>query len=311
MTRGPVVFIGTGPVAVPLLEELIAKGEKTALVITRPDRPTGRGRKTGPVPVAKAAMELGLPLIKPESVNEPEILGIIGKIGPDFVILADYGLMLKKPFLEIARFGALNMHPSLLPRWRGPSPVVSPMLHGERTTGVSVMKMDPGMDTGPLYAQKEIPIPEGATGGEMTELLAREGARLLVETLDPIREGKLKPLPQSVEGATVSALITAETARMDWNLTPALAAARINALSPRPGVKTVLRGRVVKLLCALPSGEKGQPGLVSKAGREGITAGLAEGSILITRIQPEGKTPMDASAFVIGGNVAEGDRFTD
>lgn len=311
MTRGPVILIGTGLVAVPLLLELKEKGEEIALVITRPDRPTGRGRKTGPVPVAKAAAEMGLAIIKPETVNDPAILDEIAQIRPDFIILADYGRMLKKPILEIARFGAINMHPSLLPRWRGPSPVISSLLHGERETGVSVMKMDLGMDTGPLYAQKKIPVPIGATGGEMTGLLALEGARLLTETLDPIRRGELEPVPQSEIGVSLSGLITAETAQMDWTLSPEPAVARINALSPKPGVRAILKGRLIKLLGALPGSEKGEPGLVIETGPKGMTVGVTDGSIRITRIQPEGKNPMDASAFIIGGNVTKGDRFSD
>ena len=201
------------------------------------------------------------------------------------------------------------MHPSLLPRWRGPSPVVSPIMNGDPVTGVSVMLMDEGMDTGPVFVQERVAVPENITGGELTELLASKGATLLAGSLDKIRVGKLKPVPQDEGLATVSAMIGPEITQMDWNLSPVAAARRINALSPKPGVKAFLGDRMVKLLAASPLDEPGEPGVILRSSPGGLTVGAGTGAIRIERVHPEGRNPMDAASFANGWQVRRGMRF--
>lgn len=310
MTGNNIVFVGNGDFAVPLLHALVKGGEKVALVISKPDSPKGRGQKLVPSPVSEAARTLGLPVLTPVSANAPEALEAIESHRPEFLVLADYGQLLKAPLLSLARLGPVNIHPSLLPRWRGPSPVVYTVLSGDDEAGVTLMFMDEGLDTGPLLAAEKIPLEEGVTGGELSALLAKKGGELLLSTLSGLRSGTVKPAPQEEARATWSKLIDRPLLEMDWTLDQKAAVRRINALSPKPGVRAWLDGKLIKLLRARPALGEGKPGEILHLGDPGITVGVGRGAILLTEVLPEGRKPMSAKDYLNSAKLARGGRFS-
>ena len=306
---GGVVFLGTGAVAVSALNALYGAGEDISLVVTQPDKPKGRGRKLAPTPVKVRAMELGLPVYQPEDVNSPEALESISSNGPAYLVVADYGQLLKKPLLQLAPGGAINVHPSLLPLGRGPAPVAWAILAGERETGVSTMLLDEGMDTGPVLMQERIKIPPDATAGDISETLSALGGDLLVKTISGLREGAVVATPQDHERATASKLFDKEFLKVDWAKPAKEIAAKVNALSPFPSARGFLGGKLIKFLRARPTGSVGEPGVVIDVSGEGFVVGCQEGAVLLLEVQPEGKRVMDAGAFVRGGGVKAGDSF--
>lgn len=306
---GPIIFLGTGSFAVPLLKALVESGEKIPLAVTQPGRPSGRGRKISPTPVAEAAAALGLEVAEPENVNDHAFVKTLAALRPQYLILADYGQFLKAPILSVARGRAINLHPSLLPRWRGPSPVAYTLLMGDAKAGVSIMYMDEGMDSGPLLAQEESDIPANATTGELSHKLSEEGADLMVRTLAKLREGKIQPYSQDASNATYSRLIGPDHTTMDWSLDPARAAAHINALSPKPGMRAYLGGRLVKLLRAEPAEGSGEPARIIASGSRGLLVGSGGGVIRLLEVHPEGRKPMSARDYANSGDVIAAGRF--
>jgi methionyl-tRNA formyltransferase len=307
--RGNLIFLGAGGFAVPALQALRDAGESVALVITQPDRPKGRGRKTEPTAVKRASAALGLPVFDPERVNDDSAVARIRSLAPEFLVVVDYGQILKGPLLGAAVHGAVNVHPSLLPRHRGPSPVAWALLCGDKATGVSTMLLDEGMDSGPVLLQERTETAPGETAGELSERLAVLGARLLVRTLSELRCGAVSPKPQEASKATWSRLIDRELQNLSWDLGAPEVAGRINALSPRPGARAWFGGRLVKCLRAVADEGAGEPGTVLEAGREGILVACAAGAVRISEVHPEGRNAMSAAEFVRGGGIAAGERF--
>jgi len=308
LARG-VVFLGTGMVAVAALEALCEADELISLVVTQPDKPKGRGRKLSPPPVKERALELGLPVYQPENVNDPKALERISSSAPEYLVVADYGQLLKGPLLKLAPGGAINVHPSLLPTGRGPAPVAWAILSGDRETGVSTMLLDSGMDTGPVLLQESMEIPPDATAGDISGELSLLGGKLLVKTLAGLRDGSVTATPQDHEKATTSRLFDKEFQKVDWADSAVRVAAKVNALSPFPSARAFLGGKLVKLLRARPLDMSGAPGEVLDVSGEGFVVGCSEGAALILEVQPEGKRAMDAASFVRGGGVKAGDRF--
>lgn len=311
MTRGPLVFLGAGDVAVPSLFELTRAGETIALVVTQPDRPKGRGQKTVPTPVKEAALSLGLPVETPENVNDPEVLKRLAALAPEFLVVVDYGQMLRPPLLALAPGGAVNLHPSLLPLHRGPSPVAGALLAGDAQTGVSTMFLDQGMDSGPVIRQKAVAVLPGETAGELTERLARLGAGLLVETLAGLRTGEAHGHPQDDAKATLTHRIGREFCELDWTWDAATLARRVLALSPKPGARALLDGKLLKILRAAPAlgHRSGEPGTVLAVREDGFDVACGSGAVTVLEVHPEGKRPMRAADFTRGGGLAPGARF--
>lgn len=310
MERGPIIFLGTGEFAVPLLEELVAGGEEVRLVVTQPERPRGRGRKPAPTPVGVAAQKLGLQIATPDSVNDPAFVERMRALAPQFLALADYGQFLRDPVLTLAPGGAVNLHPSLLPRWRGPAPIAWPLLEGEETTGATVMLMDKGMDTGPLLAQVEYRVGHAMTAGELSEALAEIGARLFCQTLDRLRKGEISPVPQDERKATLSKMVGRDWMSADFTLPPEIFAQRVNGLSPRPGVRAQLNGKLVKFLRAESGAGRGAPGEILATGAGGIAVACGEGAVNLLEVLPEGRKEMKAAEYANGGGAAKGMVFT-
>jgi len=283
-----VVFLGTPEAAIPTLESL-AEHHDIALVVTQPDRPRGRSRTPMPPPVKEHAASLGLEVAQPGSRVELE--EAIGEHGPfDVGVVVAYGRLLPPQVLDAPEHGLLNVHFSLLPRWRGAAPVARSLIAGDPMTGVTIMKLDEGLDTGPIVTAQAIDIPENVNTGELTAILADMGAQLLVATLPAYLSGDLEPVGQTDDGATYADKIEAGDRSIDPGDDPAAVVAQVRGLAPSPGATLEIDGEPHKILDARSSHEPVPPGTWAK--REGRPiVGLANGSIELITLQPPGKTP--------------------
>ncbi len=301
--------MGTAEFAVPALGSLVAAGEDVVRVVTQPDRPRGRGRKAEPSPVKRAAAALGLDVWQPPRVNDPEAATELAGLGPEFLVVVAYGQMLGPAVLNAPDRCAVNVHPSLLPRHRGPSPVAWAILSGDRETGVSTMVLDEGMDSGPVLLQRRFPLDPAQTRGEVEDVLAREGATLLVETLRGVREGTVRPKPQNEAGVVTSRLLTPELRWVPWTRSGAEVRRRIHALAPRPGAVAAHRGKRLKILRAAEAVGRGSPGTVLSTGADGPVVACGQGAVVLLEVQPEGRRPMPGAAWARGVRGLEGDRL--
>jgi methionyl-tRNA formyltransferase len=301
------VFLGTAAFSVPALDTLVLSGIVPVAVYTRADKRAGRGRTPRQSPVKERALSLGIPVFQPISLRTPETAEELRRLNPTVLVLAAYGLLLPAPFLDIAPHGGLNIHPSLLPRHRGPSPVAWTLLEGDREAGVTIFLMDQGMDSGPILSQRRMPIGEGETTGGLTARLAREGADLIVETLRRWLRGEIVPEPQDESKATFSRLLRKEDGELDFHQPAPVLERRVRALSPWPGTFTrwngqrlsVLRARAVLgpastrpgAVVALPGGGSGAPT---------VGIGTAEGILGLLEVQAEGRRALPADEFIRG-----------
>jgi methionyl-tRNA formyltransferase len=255
-----IVFIGTPDFAVPSLRRLVADGHVITAVITQPDRPAGRGRRLAPPPMKVAAEELGLTVLQPTTLRDAEPLDAIRALQPEAIVAVAYGQILRQELLDIPPRGVLNVHPSLLPRHRGASPIAGAILAGDDETGVSIMLMDAGMDSGPLLAQRPVPIGQLDTTGTLATSLAELGAGLLAETLPRWLVGQIDPQPQDDSRATVTRLIRKEDGAIDWHLSAVEIWRRVRAYAPWPGAATALASESLLIRQTWPlSGSSGQP----------------------------------------------------
>jgi methionyl-tRNA formyltransferase len=298
-----VVFMGSPEFAVPSLEQLVLNKYQVVAVYTQPDKPAGRGRSLAPPPVKAAAKSLGLEVVQPPSLKEAGVVKQLARFRPDVIVVAAFGQILPRSVLDIPRFGAVNVHPSLLPRFRGASPVASAILAGDEFSGVSIMLMDEGMDTGPVLARAQVPVSAADTTGSLTTKLSLVGARLLLGTLCHYLRGELTPQPQNEAEATYSSPITKEEGEIDWHLPAVDIWRRVRAFHPWPGCYTRWRGKKLDIIEALPlTGEKafkvGEVVALSSAAALGISTG--DGVLGISRLQLEGRRAMSAAEFLRG-----------
>ena len=305
MTQSPqVVFMGSPDFAVPILEALAAPAGngpyRLVGVVTQPDRPAGRGRILVPPPVKTAALRLGLPLMQPERLRRPEALEQLRGWNPDLIVVAAFGQILRPEVLDLPRHGCINVHGSLLPRWRGAAPIQAAILAGDGETGITIMKMDPGVDTGPILSQRAVPIDPQETGGSLFEKMAPLGAGLLLETLPRYLSGELVPQRQPEDGITYAPMLKKEDGRLDFSL-PALQLERlVRAFQPWPGSYFEWNGTSLKVQRAHVSGEK-SPGAGRRLIVEGCPAiGTGEGILVLEEVQPAGKKSMPGKAFLAG-----------
>jgi methionyl-tRNA formyltransferase len=244
------IFMGSPAFAVHPLRALAAAGHEVAAVITQPDRPAGRDRLLTPPPVKRAALELGLPVLQPETLRDPAVVEQLAALEPEIGVVAAYGEILRKRVLAIPRLGYLNVHPSLLPLHRGPTPVAGAIMAGDAETGVSIMRLDPGMDSGPILAQAVVPLPRDARAGPLTDELFQLGARLLVEAIPPYAEGLLAPREQEHSQATVTKLLKKADGLINWEQ-PALVIERMpRAYDPWPGAATTWQGQPLRVVAS-------------------------------------------------------------
>ncbi len=309
-----IVYFGTPRFAVPSLERLAESRHTIELVVTRPDKPVGRKQILTPPPVAVRARELGLPVEQPRKLRSGPFPERFREIRPDAAVVVAYGRFIPEGMLAVPRHGFVNLHPSLLPRHRGPSPIQWALAEGDPVTGVTTMLIDEGMDTGPILLQRQVAIRDGETAEALSSRLAEEGASLLVETLDGIEAGTVTPRPQPEEGATVTPLLDRSMGEVDWSLPATTLVNRLRAFTPWPGLHTTFRGGRVKLhglevLDPPPAGDE-PPGTVLEANAAGIAVRCGGGTaVRITELQREGRRRLPADAFLAGERVVPGERF--
>ena len=304
-----IVFAGTPDFAVPALEALVAAGHNVAAVLTQPDRPAGRGLAAAASPVKQAAARRGMPVLQPATLKAPAAQGELQALAPDALVVAAYGLILPQAILDIPRLGAINIHASLLPRWRGAAPIQRALLAGDRETGVSIMQMEAGLDTGPVLLREALPILPGDTAGTLHDRLAVLGARLAVAALDGLARGTLVAVPQPVDGVTYAAKLEKHAARIDWNC-PALQIERqVRAFNPFPGATARVRGTELKVWQAAPADGTGEPGTVIAIDARGIVVAAGSGALRLESMQRAGGKRLSARDFLRGFALAVGERF--
>jgi methionyl-tRNA formyltransferase len=297
------VFMGSPQFAVPPLEHLLLDKYQVAAVYTQPDRPAGRGRGLVASPVKQIAQARGLTVVQPANFKAAETREQLGGFKPDVIVVAAFGQILPKPVLELPGLGCLNIHPSLLPRFRGASPVASAILAGDDFSGVSIMLMDEGLDTGPVLARAQIPVSPRDTTGSLTDKLSWLGAQLLGEVLLGWSRGELVPKPQNEAEATYCGPITKEEGEIDWRLPAVDIWRRVRAFNPWPGCYTRWRGRSLKIIEAGPPEEGGTAKageVVAVGSKAGFGVGTGDGVLGILTVQMEGKRAMPASEFLRG-----------
>lgn len=305
-----VVFFGTSPFAVPTLDALrdAAPRHTVLAVVTQPDKPSGRGMQMQESPVKRRALALGYPVLQPERVRRAPFPEQLAALAPDVLVVVSFGQIIPQKVLDLPRFGGVNVHASLLPRWRGAAPIHRAIQAGDPETGVATMRMEATLDTGPVFREARLPIGDDDTTLSLEPRLAELGAALLVATLDDLEAGTAVATPQPADGVTYAHMVTREDGLLDPAAESALALrGRVRALSPRPGATLALAGRDVKVLeCAVEPGDAAA-GTVVSAGRDGIRIGTTDGVLRLIRVQPAGKPPMDAGAYANGARLAPGD----
>ncbi len=303
------IFAGTPAFAARVLQGLLSSRHRVAAVLTQPDRPAGRGLGTGVSQVKQLALNHGLAVLQPASLRDPAAQSAIGALEPEVIVVAAYGLILPQRVLELPRRGCINVHASLLPRWRGAAPIQRALLAGDASTGISIMQMNAGLDTGPVLMQERCEIAGNDTAGTLHDRLAGLGARLCVEALDTLEAGTLVASPQREEAATYAPKIRKEEARIDWRGSAASVQRQVRAFNPNPGAGATLRGSELKLWsCSVARGE-GAPGEVLRASGAGIVVACGEGAIEVTELQRAGGRRLGAADFLRGFPVSPGERF--
>lgn len=294
-----IVFMGSPAFAVPILEALAGRYPVVGAV-TQPDRPAGRGQALVPPPVKVTAKRLSIPVIQPEKLRLPEAMEQLRSWQPDVIIVAAFGQILRPDVLELPSFGCINVHASLLPRWRGAAPIQAAILAGDAETGITIMKMDTGVDTGPILSRRSIPVAPDDTGGTLFAKMAPLGAELLLETLPPYLSGELKSRPQPAENPTYAPMLKKEDGRLDFTQPAVSLERRVRAMNPWPGAYFIWNDVLLKVLRASVSGTK-SPGAVIRLTVGGCPAvGTSEGILILEEVQPAGKKPMSGKAFLAG-----------
>jgi len=304
-----VVFFGTPEFAVPSLQALLGEGFDVVAVVTQPDKPQGRSRSTTvPPPVKTAADAEDVPVLQPERPGDPAFLARLRALAPDVGVVVAYGHILKPDLLGLPRLGMINLHPSLLPELRGAAPVEWAILNGFKQTGVTIMRMEEGLDSGPILLQIPHDIDPEVTGGELAEHLSEMGAQALVEVLALFQTNGLEPHPQEHARATYAPKLTRDTAHIRWTDPAERVARLIRGLDPRPGAWTELDGREVKLFGARVVEGRGAPGEVQQTD-DGLRIATGQGAVRIEEVQPAGKARMAAAEWVRGRGAQAGQRF--
>ncbi|MFZ5824976.1 MAG: methionyl-tRNA formyltransferase [Bacillota bacterium] len=309
-----ILFMGTPDFAAESLKALLAAGWPVVGVVTQPDKPVGRGGKVRPSPVKEVALAHDLPLFQPKRVRRPEVIAQLKELGSDLTVVVAFGQILSKEALEISPLGSINVHGSILPRWRGAAPIQRAIMAGDAETGITTMWMDEGMDTGDMCLVARTPIGPDETGGEIHDRLARIGAELLVETVRQVEAGTAPRIPQPEEGVTYAAKLERRDEQIDWRRPAPALYDQIRALNPWPGAYTigpkgslkVWKGSVVDH----PTGDAEPGTVVALVKREGFVVATGEGALLVREVQPPGKAKMDAQSYVNGGGVQVGSRLS-
>lgn len=309
-----VVFFGTPDFALPTLERLLSSAHEVVLVVSRPDKAVGRKQILTPPPVVTAALERGLDVIQPANLKGEEVASQLAGCGADVGVVVAYGKLIPAPLLDVPRHGFVNLHPSLLPRHRGPSPIQWALVCGDRATGVTTMQLDEGMDTGPVFLQERVEIHPGETAKMLGPRLAEIGAGLVVRTLDELENGSISPRPQPTDGVNTTPMLRRNFAKVDWSMPARQLVNRLRGFTPWPGLYTKFRGGRLKIfgleeVKPAPPGQE-KHGTVIEATPGGIVVRAGRSTAAkITEVQREGRRRMPVDAFLIGERVTRGETF--
>jgi methionyl-tRNA formyltransferase len=305
-----IIFMGTPDFAVPTLKALALAGHDVAACFTQPPRPAGRGKQLQPSPVQREAEALGIAVRHPVSLKVAAEQAEFAAFGADIAVVAAYGLILPQAVLDAPRQGCLNVHGSLLPRWRGAAPIQRAILAGDRETGISIMRMEQGLDTGPVYLVRTIPILPDDSAGSLHDRVAGLGGRCIVEALPQIAKGALAPVPQASDGITYAPKITKLEAAINWQGDSLEVNRQVRAFNPFPGAFSRLRNEPVKIWRGLPSASgQGAPGEILGSGPDGIDVACGKGILKLTELQKAGGRRLTAAEFLRGWSPVPGERF--
>jgi methionyl-tRNA formyltransferase len=307
-----VVFLGSGAFAIPCFEALLDAGHQVAALVTQPDREKGRGRELAPPPLKPVAERRGVPVLQPRRIREPEAHEALQALRPDIQVVVAYGQILPQAVIDIPPRRTVNVHSSLLPKYRGAAPIHWAIASCERVTGVTTMLIDAGLDTGPTLLARETAIEPTDTTASLEPRLARLGAEVLLDTLDGLAAGRITPAPQDHAQATHARVLEKEDGRLDWTLPASLLDCRIRGFFPWPGAFTALEGRMLKVLRAqaLPVAAAADPGTVIEVSSDGLLVAAGQGSALrLIEVQPESRRAMAAAAFAAGTRIQAGARL--
>jgi len=307
--RFRIVFMGTPDFAVPSLRALITSGEDIIAVVTQPDKPKGRGKHLTPPPVKELALKHNIPVLQPEKIRDAVFINTIRKFSPDIIVVVAYGKILPKDILDIPPKGCINVHASLLPKYRGAAPINRAIINGERETGVTTMLMDEGMDMGNMLLSERMEIKDNDTASDVHDRLKDIGAGLLMKTINGIKAGAVAPLPQDNSQASYAPVLKKEDGRIDWTMGAAEIRNLIRGMDPWPGAYTRWEGMQIKVFRAkvLPEGRAAeQAGTILNVSADGICVATGRGTLVITELQPENRDRMIVSEFIKGYRIGKG-----
>ncbi len=307
MTKPRILFMGTPAFALPALKILHDSGYPVISVLTQPDRPAGRGQKEVSSPVKLLAQQLGLPVLQPQKVKDPSFLETFYSLKPDMVVVTAFGQILPGSIIDSPPLGCLNIHPSLLPRYRGAAPLNWSIIRGETKTGVTIMLMDEGMDSGDILAQEETPLGPAETYGELHDRLARQGAALLLKTIGQVISGKARRQTQDASGVTFAPRLTRETGKIRWQDSASNIVNLIRGLSPSPAAYTSLEGQSLKIFAAVaePGPVDLAPGTIGTACGAGLPVAASDGRVILKDVQLAGKKRMLMNDFLRGYRLSQ------
>ncbi len=310
-----VVFMGTPDFAVPVLEKLIAAGHEVAGVVTQPDRPRGRGKMIQYTPVKQVAVQAGIPVWQPVKVREPEFVEQLRTLQPEVIVVAAFGQILPEEILKLPKYGCVNVHASLLPKYRGAAPIQWAVVNGERLSGVTTMRMDVGLDTGDMILKTEVILDKEETGGSLHDKLAKAGAELLIRTLEQLEDGTAKFEKQNDEASSYARMLDKKQGCIDWRQPAGQIECLIRGLNPWPSAYTHYQGKILKIWKAEVLEAVEEPaaeqvcGTIVKVAKDALHVQTGQGQLKLMELQLQGKKRMETEAFLRGCQMHEGEKF--
>lgn len=308
-----IVFMGTPDFSVPVLKSLVEAGHQVAAVVTQPDKPKGRGKAYQLTPVKEQALAYDIPVYQPVKVRDPEFVNIIKELAPEAIVVVAFGQLIPKSILDMPKYGCVNIHASLLPKYRGAAPIQWAVIDGETESGITTMMMAEGLDTGDMLERVVVPLDQKETGGSLHDKLSLAGARLIISTLEKLQAGTIAATPQTGEGTCYAKRLTKELGDIDWSGSAVSIERLIRGLNPWPSAYTSWNGKTIKIwmgeVITQGDGEKAKPGQVVGCDKHTLLVQTGEGLLSVKELQIEGKKRMDVEAFLRGYPVQEGAVF--
>ena len=303
-----VVFMGTPDFSVSVLKEILKSKHEVTAVVTQPDKQKGRGKEVQYTPVKKFALEVGIPVFQPQRIKADEAIEELSKFEADLFVVVAYGQLLSKAILEMPKYGCINVHASLLPKYRGAAPIQWAILNGEEKSGVTIMQLDEGMDTGDMLLKEEVPVGSQETGETLHDKLAIAGASLCVDALNQIEAGTIKRTPQNSEESTYAKMLTKEMGRLHFNQSAIELERKVRGLNSWPSAYMMFNEKILKIWKAEVSDQpaNGQPGTIAEVTKNSFSVNTADYQLVILEVQPEGKKRMDTASFLLGHKIEVG-----